>query len=133
VIRKISHVGIVVSNLEEALKSYQKIFGLKPAVLKDAMGGRVKVAFIPVGDDEIELLQPLDPDTSIGKFLHTHGEGIHHISLTTNDIEAETKRMKEEGVAFSDEKPKVGAHGVPIIFTKPETTGEVTVELCQES
>ena len=132
-ITKISHVGVVVSDLDESLKFYERVFGLKSALVKDAMNGRLKVAFIPIGDDEIELLYPLDSNTSFGKFLKTRGPGIHHISLATDDIESEVKRMKMNGIAFTEEKPKVGAHGVKIIFTIAETTGGVTVELCQES
>ncbi|MCS7116722.1 MAG: VOC family protein [Nitrososphaerota archaeon] len=132
-IKKISHVGIVVRDMDEALKLFEKVFNLKPAVVKEAMGGKLKVAFIPVGDDEIELLQPLDMEIPFGKFLQTHGQGIHHISLATDNIEDEIERMKKEGVTFDAEKPRIGAHGVKIIFTKPETTGKIAVELCQES
>ncbi|MGA2240178.1 MAG: VOC family protein, partial [Candidatus Bathyarchaeia archaeon] len=66
------------------------------------------------------------------KFLQTRGQGIHHISLSTDNIESEVDRMRKEGVAFAAESPKIGAHGVKIIFTKPETTDNITVELCEE-
>ena len=131
-IKKISHVGIVTGNLDDALKLYYQIFGLKPAVVKEAMDGKLRVAFIPLGDDEIELLQPMDPNLPMAKFLQTHGQGIHHVSLSTDNIEEEVDRMKILGVAFDTEKPRIGAHDVKIIFTKPETTGGVSVELCQE-
>lgn len=119
-IKRINHIGIVVSNLDETLKLYERAFGLKPAAVKDAIDDKVRVAFTPVGDDEIELLQPVDPNIPLGRFLQTHGQGIHHISIATDEIDSQVHRMKSEGVAFADERPK------------PETTGRVTVEPCEE-
>jgi len=131
-IKRISHVGFVVRDLDETLKLYERVFGLKPSVVKDAMDGKVRIAFVPVGDGEIELIQPLDPTIPLGRFLQTHGQGIHHISLTTDDIDSDVNRMRSEGVTFDALKPRVGAHGVRIIFTTPETTGAVPFELCEE-
>jgi methylmalonyl-CoA/ethylmalonyl-CoA epimerase len=132
-IKRLNHVGVIVRNLDETLKTYESIFGLKPATVKTAMEGKARVAFVPVGDGEIELIQPLDPNMPQSKFLQTRGQGIHHISLSTDNIESEVDRMKQEGVAFAAEAPKIGAHGVKIIFTKPETTDDITVELCEEA
>jgi methylmalonyl-CoA epimerase len=132
-ITRLNHVGVIVNNLDDTLKVYQKIFGLKPATVKTAMEGKARVAFVPVGDGEIELIQPLDPNMPQSKFLETRGQGIHHISLSTDNIESEVDRMKKEGVAFAAEAPRIGAHGVKIIFTKPETTDNITVELCEET
>ena len=131
-INRVGHIGIAVSNLDEALKIYEKAFGLKAKAVKVAEAVKLKIAFLPVGDCEIELLQPLDSNTSIGKFIATHGEGIHHIALVTDDIEAEMGRMREKGVKFADDKPRIGAHGVKIAFILPESTHGVTVELCEE-
>jgi len=131
-ITRLNHVGVIVNNLDDTLKVYQKIFGLKPTTVKTAMEGKARVAFVPVGDGEIELIQPLDPNMPQSKFLQTRGQGIHHISLSTDNIESEVDRMKKEGVVFAAEAPRIGAHGVKIIFTKPETTDNITVELCEE-
>ena len=132
-IKRLNHVGLIVHNLDDTLKIYEKIFGLKPTTVKTAMDGKAKVAFVPAGDGEIELIQPMDPNMPQSKFLQTRGQGIHHISLSTDNIESEVDRMRKEGVAFAAEAPKIGAHGVKIIFTKPETTDNITVELCEES
>jgi len=126
-------VGVIVHNLDDTLKIYERIFGLKPTTVKTAMEGKARVAFVPVGDGEIELIQPLHPNMPQSEFLQTRGQGIHHISLSTDNIESEVNRMRKEGVAFAAEAPKVGAHGVKIIFTKPETTDNITVELCEEA
>ena len=132
-IKRLNHVGVIVHNLDDTLKVYERIFGLKPTTVKTAMEGKARVAFVPVGDGEIELIQPLDPNMPQSKFLQTRGQGIHHISLTTDNIESEVDRMRKEGVAFAAETPKIGAHGVKIIFTKPETTDNIAVELCEET
>jgi methylmalonyl-CoA/ethylmalonyl-CoA epimerase len=132
-IKRLNHVGVIVRNLDETLRTYERIYGLKPTTVKTAIEGKARVAFVPVGDGEIELIQPLDPNMPQSKFLHTHGQGIHHISLSTDNIESEVDRMRKEGVAFAAEAPKIGAHGVKIIFTKPETTDDITVELCEEA
>jgi len=131
-IKRLGHVGVVVEDLDESLRLYERVFCLKARAIKDAMDGKLRIAFIPVGDGEIELIQPLAHDSSFGEFLKTHGQGIHHIALITDNIDAEMDRMKTEGVAFNAQKPGVGAHGIEIIFTQPETTGGVTHELCAE-
>jgi len=132
-IKRLNHVGVIVHNLDDTLKIYERIFGLRPTTVKTAMEGKARVAFVPVGDGEIELIQPLDPNMPQSKFLQTRGQGIHHISLSTDNIESEVDKMRKEGVACAAEQPKIGAHGVKIIFTKPETTDSITVELCEEA
>jgi methylmalonyl-CoA/ethylmalonyl-CoA epimerase len=131
-ITRVGHIGIAVSDLDEALKIYEKTLGLKAKAVKVVEAVKLKIAFLPVGDGEIELLQPLDSDTSIAKFIAAHGEGIHHIALVTDDIEAEMENMRKKGVKFADDKPRIGAHGVKIAFVSPESTHGVTVELCEE-
>ncbi len=129
---RINHVGVVVRDLNETLELFDKLFQLKPDVVKDTMEGKLKVAFVPVGNDEIELLQPLDPDTPLGEVLRKSGQGIHHLALSTDNIDADVERLKKKGVVFDQEKPRIGAHGVKIILTRPETTGGIIVELCEE-
>lgn len=131
-IKRVNHVGVIVRNLDDTLKVYERIFNLKPTTVKTAMDGKMKIAFVPVGDGEMELIQPLDPSLPFSEFLRTRGQGIHHISLSTDNIESEINRMRKEGVAFAAEEARIGAHGVKIIFTKPETTDNITVELCEE-
>ena len=131
-IKRLGHVGVVVEDLDEWLKLYERVFGLKARAIKEVKDEKVRVAFIPVGDGEIDLIQPLTHDSSFGEFLKNHGQGIHHIALITDDIQVETDRMKAEGVAFDTEKPRLGAHGAWIIFTQPKTTGGITHELYAE-
>ena len=131
-IRRLSHVGIVVANLEESLEQYETLFNLKPTQVVDAQGGKVKAAFLPVGDGEIELLQPVDQNVPLMEYLRRHGAGIHHISLATDNIEAEVERLRQGGVVFDRDKPTVGAHGRKIIFIVPQSTNGIPIELTEE-
>jgi methylmalonyl-CoA epimerase len=131
-IRRLGHVGIVVENIEKSLSQYEKFFNLKPSAVVDALGGKVKAAFVPVGDGEIELLEPRDENVPIMQYLLRHGTGIHHISLITDDIDAEVSRLKKEGVLFDREAPTIGAHGTRIIFTLPKSTDNIAIELMEE-
>jgi len=131
-INRVHHVGIVVSDLDRALEVYRRIFDVKPSEVKQVIRGKLRVAFIPVGNGEIELIQPLGTESVLGKYLRTHGEGIHHFSLATDDIESDVKRLRERGALFMEDCPTIGAHGVPIIFTRPETTGGVSIELLEQ-
>jgi methylmalonyl-CoA epimerase len=132
-IRRINHVGVVVDDLEKILELYDTVFNLKPRARADAQGGKVRVAFVPVGGDEIEFLQPIDLTLPIGEYLTKHGCGIHHISLGTDDIDSDVERMRKNGVVFDREKPTVGAHGTRIIFTDPRSTGGIPIELIEEA
>jgi len=133
VIRRLSHVGIVVENIEESLRKYERLFNLKPTAVVDALDGKIRVAFVPVGDGEIELLQPIDQNAPMMEYLRTHGTGIHHISLTTDDIEADVSRLRKEGVVFDRDKPTIGAHGTRIIFTVSQSTDSIPIELMVQS
>ena len=121
-ITRFGHVGIYVKNLDQVLEAYERILGLKPKVVKTTATSRM--AFIPVGEGELELIQPLDPTV-----LATQGEGIRHLALITDNIEAEIERIQELGVQI-DEKPRMGAHGVKIAFM--HAIHGVAIELCQE-
>ena len=130
-IKKINHVGIITGNLENTLKMYQKVFGLIPAVVKETMEGKLKVAFVRFGDNEIELLQPVDQNLPMAKFLLTKGQGIHHICLEVDDIEAEVKAFLEKGATMVDQKPRPGAHNTRVAFVHPKSSGGVLIELCE--
>ena len=126
---RMSHVGVAVKDLEKTLKLYEDVLGLRPEAVKDM--GRSRLAFIPVGDDEIELIQPSDVDGMLGKFLKERGEMVHHIALETDDIKAAMEHVKSRGAIMLDEEPIVGAHGVRIAFFTLEGQGDVAFELVE--
>jgi len=131
-VKKISHIGVAVENLNEAMKLYSENLGLEIEGTEEVKEQRVKVAFIPVGESRIELLESTDPDSPIAKFIEKRGEGIHHIALEVDHIEDALKKLKERGVQLIDEKPRIGAHKMKIAFLHPKSTKGVLLELCEK-
>lgn len=129
---KISHIAIAVKNITESLKIWQNIFGLKLTTIKDVPEQKVKVAILEVGDMNIELLEPLNPDSTVAKFIEKKGEGLHHIAFAVDNIEATMEQLKKSGIKLIDEKPRKGAMDSKIAFIHPQSTGGVLIELCEE-
>ncbi|SHI58361.1 methylmalonyl-CoA epimerase [Dethiosulfatibacter aminovorans DSM 17477] len=130
-VKKVDHIGIAVKNLEETLKFYQEVMGLDLAGTEVVEEQKVKVAFLPIGDTEVELLESTDPDGPIARYIDKKGEGVQHIAYRVDDIEAAIAEMQEKGVRMIDEKPRYGAGGAKIAFCHPKYTAGVLVELCQ--
>ena len=126
---RMSHVGVAVKDLEKTLKLYEDVLGLHPEVVKDM--GHSRLAFIPVGDDEIELIQPSGDDSMLSNFIKERGEMVHHIALETDDIEAAMEHVKSKGAIMLDEKPIVGAHEVRIAFFTLEGQEDIIFELVE--
>ena len=126
----IDHIGIAVKSLDDAVNVYTDILGFKlegTHVLKER---NVKVALISAGGQtQIELLEPVGRDSTIAKFLESHGEGIHHFAVEVKDIEGTMAELKKRGVALIDEEPKDGAEGKKIAFVHPRSTKGVLLEL----
>lgn len=127
---KIDHIGIVVHDIQEALKVYETALELPLKKVMEVPDQKVRVAFLPVGESNIELVQPLTADTGIAKFLEKHGEGIHHICLEVTDIESALAQLKDHGVPLIDQQPRRGAHGW-VAFVHPKGTHGVLIELMQ--
>lgn len=130
-IQKIDHLGIAVKSIDAAMKVYTDILGLKVIGIETVEEQKVKTAFIPVGESKIELLESTSPDGPIAKFIEKRGEGIQHIALRVDNLEAKLKELKEKGVRLIDEKPRIGAGGAKIAFIHPKDTKGVLIELCE--
>ena len=126
----IEHIGIAVKNLNEAIKFYEEVFGLKCYAVEEVEDQKVKTAFFQIGQTKIELLESTDPEGPIGKFIEKRGEGIHHIAFATDKLESSLKELKDNGVKLIDEKPRAGAEGLNIAFIHPKATFGVLTELC---
>ncbi|MEM2912596.1 MAG: methylmalonyl-CoA epimerase [Candidatus Bathyarchaeia archaeon] len=131
-IEGLDHVGIAVEKIEDALVLYEKVLGLKLERIKVVEDQKVKLAILYAGETKIELLEPTDPDSPLGKFLQKRGEGVHHIALKVSKIEDAIRTLKDEGVQLIDEKPRIGAEGGKIAFLHPKSTRNVLLELCQK-
>jgi len=126
---KISHIAIVVPNLEEALGFWVDSLGLPLEYVEHVEDQDVDVAFLPSGNSEIELLEPIHPGSGVARFMEKRGPGIHHICFQVEDIEKMLSRMKEAGVPLINEEPTIGTGGKKIAFIHPKGTGGVLVEL----
>lgn len=127
------HVGIAVGNLDEAVRAYRDTLGFKLEGIHILTERKVKVAFLSLGGQtQVELLEPLAPDSTIAKFLDNRGEGIHHFAVEVSDIEAKLAELKQKGVTLIDETPKKGADGKLIAFVHPKSTRGVLMELVQK-
>ena len=128
---KLDHIGIAVSNLEESIKVYTDLLGMKLQGTETVEEQKVKTAFLPLGETEIELLESTAPDGPIGKFIEARGQGVQHLAFRVDDIEAALAELKAKGVRLIDEKPRYGAGGAKIAFLHPKSTNGVLIELCQ--
>jgi methylmalonyl-CoA epimerase len=129
VIRKIAHIGVAVKNVEEVEKLYSEVLGL--TITGREVSPDNKVAFIPLGDTAVELLQSVKPDGAIARHIEKKGEGIHHLALEVDNIEKALEELKAKGVVLIDEKPRRGAHDSKIAFLHPKGTYGVLLELVE--
>ena len=128
---KIDHIGIATRSIEEGLAVWQDALGFKPDATEEVTEQGVKVCMLPVGDTHVELLEPLGPDTSVGKFLAKRGPGMHHIAIEVKDIRGSLAELKSQGARLIDETPRVGAGGCLVAFIHPSSTNGVLLELVQ--
>jgi methylmalonyl-CoA/ethylmalonyl-CoA epimerase len=129
-IEKIDHIGIAVKDLEKACDAFDKL-GIKVAGKEDVKEQKVKIAFLPVDDSELELLESTSPDSPITKFIEKKGEGIHHIAFKVKNIDKILEKLKKKGVRLIDEKSRYGAGGAKIAFLHPKSTNGILIELCE--
>lgn len=130
-IEKIDHIGIAVSNIQNAAKFYTEALGLKVSEIETVEEQKVKTTGILLGDTRIELLESLDAEGPIAKFIEKRGEGIQHIALKVDDIKAQLDDLKQKGIRLIDEEPKTGAGGAKIAFIHPKSTNGILIELCE--
>jgi methylmalonyl-CoA/ethylmalonyl-CoA epimerase len=127
----LDHIGIAVSNIDDALDFYRDALGLEVEAPEDVASQRVRAHFVPVGDAALELLEPTADDSPIAKYVGKRGPGLHHITLRVDDIAAALAQLKARGVRLIDEAPRAGAHGSLVAFVHPSSAHGVLVELKQ--
>ncbi len=130
--RKIEHIGIAVKDFTISVPLFEKILNTACYKKEIVESENVNTAFFQKGETKIELLESIEADGVISKFIEKKGEGIHHIAFDVEDIEAEMLRMKSEGFVLLNEKPKQGADNKLVCFLHPKVTNGVLIELCQE-
>lgn len=152
-IARIDHIGIAVQNISDALKFFEEALGLKLDHVATEEGGRTQVAFMPVGSRYnvpsrgtqetnttevaprdvtlVELVEPQDTESGLGKFLAKRGEGVHHICFEVDDLDAALARLKEHGAQLIDETPRTNSSGMRFAFVHPKSAHGVLIELYQ--
>jgi len=128
-IKQIDHIGIAVKNIENYLEIY-KLLGFECTGIETVDEQKVKVAFLPCGESELELLEPTSDDSPVSKFIEKKGEGMHHMAVRVDDIEKTLAELKKNGVRLIDETPRYGAGGAKIAFVHPKET-KILIELTQ--
>jgi len=130
-ILKIDHLGIAVKSVADGERFWTDILGMVCEGTETVAEQGVTTAFFPVGESEVELLEPTAADSPVAKFLEKKGEGIHHVAFQVENIEAALNELKEKGVRLIDETPRYGAGGAKIAFIHPAATRGILVELCE--
>ena len=130
--QKVEHIGIAVKSLETSIPLFEKLLNTGCYKTELVETEQVMTAFFRQGDTKIELLESIDADGVIARFIEKKGEGMHHIAFDVDDIEAEMKRLQQEGFVLLNEKPKNGADNKLVCFLHPKSTNGVLIELCQE-
>lgn len=128
-IKKVDHIGLAVSNLDEVVKMFATLFGLEADVIDD--NPQLKAAFVQIGDIIVEPIQPIDKEQSIAQFIERHGNSIHHICFEVDDVDKELEALAAKGVELIDKKGRQGFTG-KIGFIHPSATEDILIELVQK-
>jgi methylmalonyl-CoA/ethylmalonyl-CoA epimerase len=128
-LQQIDHIGIAVKNLDETVAFYRQVMRLEVSSTEVFNG--MKIAFLRIGDSELELLEDLTPDGAIARHVATRGEGIQHVAYRVDDIEQELQEMRAKGIELIDERPRPGARGARVAFLHPKSTKGVLIELVE--
>lgn len=128
----IEHIGIAVKNLNDAIKFYEEVLGLKCYAVEDVEDQKVKTAFFKIGQTKIELLESTDAEGPVAKFIEKRGEGLHHIAFAAENLSSALTELKDKGIKLIDKNPRGGAEGLDIAFLHPKSTHGVLTELCSK-
>ena len=128
---RIDHIGVAVEQIDEALELYRDSFELDVAHREVVEEQGVEAVLLDVGENHVELLAPLAPDTPVGKFLAKQGPGLHHVAYQVTDIEATLQALKQAGLRLIDEQPRTGIRGSRVAFMHPRASAGVLTEIVQ--
>ncbi len=130
-LENLDHIGVAVTSIAEALPFWESVVGIRLHGIEEIVEQKVRTAFLPVDDTEIELLEPISAESPVAAFIEKHGEGLHHIAIRVDDIDAALEELKRHEVRLIDERPRNGAGGTRIAFVHPKATHGVLLELCE--
>ena len=128
---RIDHIGVAVEDIDEAIALYRDSFGMREQHRETVEAFGVEAVLLEVGDGHVELLQPLAPETAVGRFLERNGPGIHHVAYQTDDIDSALGEVRAAGLRLIDEEPRTGIRQSRVAFLHPKATGGVLTELVE--
>jgi methylmalonyl-CoA/ethylmalonyl-CoA epimerase len=128
---RIDHIGIAVEDLDAAITLYEQTAEMKLVHREVVTEQGVEAVLLDVGENHVELLKPLGPDTPVGKFLAKRGPGLHHVAYQVADIDATLEQLKAAGVQLIDETPRIGIRASRVAFVNPRSTGGVLTEIVE--
>ena len=131
-IKKINHIGVAVKSLGLSAEVFSKLFEQKAPHTETVPEQKATIAFFPIGESSVELIESTSADSTISKFIEKRGEGIHHICLEVDDIKAEIERLKKHNFQFVNDVPSEGGDGYWVAFLHPKSTNGVLIELCEK-
>ena len=131
-VKMIDHIGFIVHDIESSLKIYTEALGLTLSTIETNDAYKVRIAFLPVGDTLVELIQPMTEGTMMANLLKDRGESIHHIAFRVDNLEADLAKLKAMGVPLIDENPQSGGLGARIAFLHPSAANGVSIELVEK-
>lgn len=132
-IKKIDHIGIAVKDLERASKLYTDLFHLEVKRIEEVEDLKVKIAFIPIGEVMVELVQPTSGDAPLAKRIRENGEGLYHLALRVENIDEALQEMKQSKIEMRDNEPRLGGMGSKIALSRPDSTNNVIIELVERT
>jgi methylmalonyl-CoA/ethylmalonyl-CoA epimerase len=128
---RIDHVGVAVEDLDEAVELYTKRLGMPLQHRETVEEQGVEAVLVGVGSGHVELLRPLGPETTVGRFLQRNGPGLHHVAYGTDDIASAIDDLRKAGLRLIDERPRTGIRNSRVAFVHPKSTGGVLTELVE--
>jgi methylmalonyl-CoA/ethylmalonyl-CoA epimerase len=131
-LEKLDHIGIAVKDLDQAMNLYREAFGIEPSIVYESSYAKAKIAFFPIGEVRVELIQPVNPESVVGRFLEKKGEGIHHMAYSVKDVDRSLNELEMKGVQLIDRKSRKVRENERVGFLHPKSTNGVLIELIQE-
>ncbi len=129
---KLDHIGIAVKDIDQSIKLYKEVFGIEPSLVYESVYTKAKIAFFPIGEVKIELIQPTNPESVMAKFIEKKGEGIHHVSYKVKDVDSSLAELEKKGIQLIDKKSRKVRENEKVAFLNPKSTLGVLTELIQE-
>ena len=130
---EVDHIAIAVGSMDEALQTFERLYGLKPDHTEHISSDKVSEAMLPLGDVHLQLLEPTDDESTVAKFIEKRGQGLHHIAIRVDDIDATLSHLKAQGAELLDEAPRIGGGGHRVAFVHPKTTHGILIELVERA